>query len=107
MPGPLILRIISGPQGLFLHENGMVAVISRYGLDEGTPVRVWVEDLARWIDAVVVDKRRTDYRTLTELVGISGYNSLDEWVRAAEKANGGSLPGWVFVLKKEDLFSRG
>jgi len=85
MPGPLILRMTRGPQGRFLDENGRVAVISRMGLEPGVMVRVWVEELAKWVDAVVVDKRRTEYGVLRDLAGISGYSSLEEWVREAER----------------------
>ena len=102
MPGPLIIRMTRGPQGRFLDENGRVAVISRMGLEPGVMVRVWVEELAKWVDAVVVDKMRTEYGVLRELAGISGYSSLEEWVREAERENKGSLPGWVFVLEKKE-----
>ena len=100
MPGPLILRLVEGPSGRFLDENGRVALIWRYAPDPGTIVRVWVEDLAKWVDAVVKEKRRVEYRVLEELVSISGYSGVDEWVTSVEKMNKGSLPGWVFVLEK-------
>lgn len=100
MPGPLIIRLYEGPQGDHLVRHGRVALIMRYGIEPGTPVRVWVEEHARWIDAVVREKHRVSVETLSKLVEHSGYGSVDEWVSSAEKMYKGSLPGWVFLVEK-------
>lgn len=100
MPGPLIIRLTQGPMGDHLVKHGRVALIMRYGLDPGTRVRIWVEDHARWVDAVVKEKHRVSHEVLSKLVDHSGYETLEEWVSSIEKMHGGSLPGWVFVVEK-------
>ena len=100
VPGPLILRLVEGPSGRFLEENGKVALIWRYAPEPGTRVRVWVEESAKWVEGVVRGQWKVNYQVLEELVSISGYGSVDEWVSSVERMNKGSLPGWVFVVER-------
>ncbi|MCE4618137.1 MAG: hypothetical protein F7C37_01695 [Desulfurococcales archaeon] len=103
MPGPLIIRLIEGPVGDQLVKHGRAALVMRYGLEPGTPVRIWVEEHAKWVDAVVTEKHRVSHDVLSRLVELSGYGSVEEWVESVERMNKGSLPGWVFVVERVGL----
>jgi len=100
MPGPLIIRLHGGPVGDQLVKHGKAALVMRYGIEPGTPVRIWVEEHAKWVDAVVTEKHRVSHDVLSRLVGLSGYASVEEWVESVERMNKGSLPGWVFVVER-------
>ncbi len=98
MPGPLIMTMWNHPGAIALACRGEAAIVSRTRLEPGTLVRVWVDELARWVDAVVVDSYRNGYTVMSSLVGLSGYGSVEEWARAEEERHGG-LPGWILHLR--------
>jgi len=99
MPRGVIIRLVGAPAGPLLAEKGRAALLTRTRLEPGTLVSVWVEERAVWVHAIVEEAERTSLRALRRLAGISGYGSVEEWARAEERRHGGSLPGWLVVLR--------
>ncbi len=95
----IILRLVGYPQGRILARGGRAALFTRLSLEPGTPLRVWVEEEAAWVDAVVVEKLRPSMEKLEGLVENAGFETVDEWLRWEEKRNGGSLPPWVIIVE--------
>ncbi len=99
MPGPVILRMVGYPQGRVLASGGRTAFFHRARLEPGTRLRVWVEEHATWVDAVVVERIRPSSEALERLLPLTGFESVDVWLRWEERRAGGSLPGWIIVIE--------
>jgi len=97
----VILRLVGYRQSQLLAEGRRAAFFTRLSLQPGERLRIWLEEHARWVNAVVVDRRRPSTRVLEELLPHTGFESVDEWIRWEEDRAGGSLPGWIIVVEPE------
>ncbi len=95
----IILRLVGYPQGRILARGGRAALFTRLSLEPGTPLRIWVEEEATWVNAVVVERAKPSMQTLESLLEHAGFETVDDWIRWEEKRNGGSLPPWIIVVE--------
>ena len=95
----IILRLVGYPQGRILARGGRAAFFTRLSLEPGTPLRIWVEEEAAWIDAVVLERVKPSMERLEALLEHTGFETVDEWIQWEEKRNGGSLPPWIVVVE--------
>jgi hypothetical protein len=102
MVGPIIIRDLLPEQLEHLWQNGKLAFVPRFSLEEDTLLMIWWEDKARWVYARVKSYiTRPSYNVYEEHLAHSGFSNVEEWLSTEEKRLGGVLPIRLVLVEVE------
>jgi len=81
-----------------LLENGVVATMRMYRYEPQTEVLVNGRYRCR-----VVDVYEASEDNMEKLVGVSGFDSVEEWLQEAIRLHRGRRPKWILVVTTDNV----